>query len=42
MAAASLRGGAGLVIDAAATGKLIDNRPVCASASEAIERLTKG
>lgn len=32
----------GILIDAAATGKLIDNRPVCASASEAIERLTKG
>ena len=39
---AAIRAGAGILIDAHATGKIIDDRPFkAASASEAIERLTK-
>lgn len=38
---AHVRACMGILIDAMASGKLIDDRPQCASATEAIERLTK-
>jgi hypothetical protein len=38
---ACARASLGIVIDAQCSGKLIDDRPACASAAEAIKRLTR-